>query len=69
MKNEMKKTSVNLGADSSKLMASEAQQQFVLQTTNQAGNNAANANLKNKLTSDNFSLREQKQGGLVNNYF
>jgi len=70
---KLSKTNFQIGTSvSSSKLTSEAQQQFVSQQTtkeNQQMQHEQNRDLKAKLKSTNFSMREQKQGGLVNNYF
>ena len=66
----MKTTSVKIGSQKGEKTVSEAKNQFVLQDNRNAkAQKENNSILKAKLKGHNFTFREQKQGGMINNYF
>ena len=70
----LKRTNFMIGnqVSSAGNLSSEAATAFVSQNQSSAAQLAqkeTNRELKAKLKSHNFTLREQKQGGMVNNYF
>ena len=71
----MKRTNFSIGAtgpENQKAIISEAKTAYVQQDNDlgkQREQLQTNKNLVTKLKSANFTIREQKQGGMVNNYF
>ena len=71
----MKRTNFSIGAtgpENQKVIISEAKTAYVQQDNDlgkQREQLQTNKNLVTKLKSANFTIREQKQGGMVNNYF
>lgn len=73
VKNQMKRSSVTIGTklNDNNVIKSEANSQFVNKQfiNNSQAQKDQKHFIASKVKNQNFTLREQKQGGLINNYF